>query len=320
MSAYFLPCYSKTIIYYVVIYFVKNNHLTVVKSNKVIEASYLLSLSEQRVLLACIAQINSKKELSDHYQFEVTVSEIVDLVGLNNYSNAYRDLKKATEKLYNRSLIIDDPDPDNPAIKQRKTRWISSIDYLPGEGKLILSFAPMITPYLSKLSREFTQYKLKHVAKFESVYSIRLYELLVQWNSTGERDIEVEWLKNKFQVSDKYKRLGDLKKRVIEPAIAEINHHSNLWVKVEQIRKGRTVTHFQFKFGLDSDLKAEQKIGKQKITDEVINNEARPGETRSAVVARLQGTSMSNFAKPGESWEGAIDRKRNSRVIKRDVE
>lgn len=243
----------------------KPTYLTVVKSNKVIEASYMLSLSEQRVLLACIAQIDSKAELTENYRFEITASGMADLVGLDSLSNAYRDLKKAAEKLYERSVVIDDPDPLNPQIAQRKTRWISSIDYVPGEGKLVLSFSFGIIPYLSQLSREFTQYKLKHVAKFESVYSIRLYELLVQWSSAGEREIEVEWLKNQFQVDDKYSRLTDLKKRVIEPAVAEINEHSNFWVSYGQRKSGRTVTHFQFKFGLKNQPKEVKHITEEEI-------------------------------------------------------
>jgi plasmid replication initiation protein len=238
----------------------KSVYLTVVKSNKVIEASYLLSLSEQRVLLACIAQIDSTAELTEQYQFQVSAGQIADLVGLDNIANAYRDLKKSAEKLYERSVIINDPDPDNPKITERKTRWISSIDYIPGEGKLVLNFAAGIIPYLSRLSKEFTKYKLMHVARFESIYSIRLYELLVQWSSAGEREIEVEWLKKQFQVENKYKRLGDLKRRIIEPAIAEINKHSNLWVKYGQRKSGRTVTHFQFQFGLKDQPKPRKNI------------------------------------------------------------
>lgn len=288
--------------------------LIVVKANKVIEASYLLSLSEQRVLLACIAQIDSREELTEQFQFEVSAAEIVDLAGLDNFSNAYRDLKKAAEKLYDRSVIIDDPDPDNPQIKQRKTRWISSIDYIPGEGKLVLKFASGIIPYLSRLSKEFTKYKLKHVARFESIYSIRLYELLVQWSSVGEREIEVEWLKKQFQVGDKYKRLGDLKKRVIDPAIEEINAHSNLWVEYGQRKSGRTVTHFQFKFG----MKGQPKERKQ-LTEEEIDRAARPGETRAAVIARLTGTSVAEFAKPGETFDQVMDRKRKLAEVKKKL-
>ncbi len=275
-------------------------HLTVVKSNKVIEASYLLSLAEQRVLLACIAQVDSMTELTEEYQFEVSVAEIIDLVGLENESNAYRDLKKSAEKLYSRSVTIDDPDPKTPQITQRKTRWISSIGYLPGEGKLVLNFATGIIPYISKLSKEFTQYKLKHVAKFESIYSIRLYELLVQWSSAGEREIEVDWLKTQFQVNNKYSRLGDLKKRVIDPAINEINEHSNIWVRYSQRKVGRRVTHFQFQFG----LKEKERKG---LSNEEIN---RSGETKAAVIARLTGTSLTDFAKPGESWNEALERKK----------
>lgn len=274
----------------------------------------MLSLSEQRVLLACIAQIDSKSELSENYRFEITASGMADLVGLDSLSNAYRDLKKAAEKLYERSVIIDDPDPANPQIAQRKTRWISSIDYVPGEGKLVLSFSFGIIPYLSQLSREFTQYKLKHVAKFESVYSIRLYELLVQWSSAGEREIEVEWLKNQFQVDDKYSRLTDLKKRVIEPAVAEINEHSNFWVSYGQRKLGRTVTHFQFKFGLKNEPKEVKHI-----TEEEIYQKARPGETRGAVIARLSGNSLSDFAKPGESFDQALARKRSLDEVKKKL-
>ena len=288
--------------------------LTVVKSNKVVEASYMLSLAEQRVLLCCIAQIDSKAELTEDYKFEVTVSGISELVGIHNGSSMYRDLKVASEKLYERSVIINDPDPDNPKIVQRKTRWISGIDYIPGEAKVVLRFAVGIIPYLTQLSREFTQYKLTHVASFESVYSIRLYELLAQWLSAGEREIEVDWFKRQFQVEDKYKRVIDLKKRVIEPAIKEINEYSNFWVKFEQKKTGKTITHFKFEFGLKDVPKAHKQI-----TEEEIIKQAKPGETKAAVVARLTGTSLANFAKPGETFEQVIDRKKMLSEVKKGL-
>lgn len=278
----------------------------------------MLTLAEQRVLLACIAQIDSKSELTESFRFEVTASGVADLAGLESLSNAYRDLKKAAEKLYERSVIIDDPDPNNPQITTRKTRWISTIDYVPGEGKLVLCFSTGIIPYLSQLSKEFTKYKLMHVARFESVYSIRLYELLVQWSGIGEREIEVDWLKKQFQVEDKYERLGNLKKRVIDPAVAEINEHSNIWVKYGQRKSGRTVTHFQFKFGLKGDNKPKPLAHKQ-LTEEEINRQARPGETRAGVIARLTGTSMAEFAKPGETLDQALERKRALAEVKKKL-
>lgn len=91
----------------------------------------------------------------------------------------------------------------------------------------------------------------------------------------------------------------------------EINKHSNLWVKYGQRKSGRTVTHFQFQFG----LKDEPKKRKQ-LTDGDIEREAKPGETRAAVIARLTGSSIGGFAKPGESWDQAVARKKNLKEVK----
>lgn len=272
----------------------------------------MLSLAEQRVLLACIAQIDSKAVLTDQYRFEVSAGNIVDLAGLDSFTNAYRDLRKSAEKLYERSVVIDDPDPDNPQITQRKMRWISSIDYVPGEGKLVLSFSFGIIPYLSQLSKEFTRYKLKHVARFESVYSIRLYELLVQWSAAGQREIEVEWLKKQFQVDDKYGRLGDLKKRVIEPAVAEINEHSNFWVTYGQRKVGRVVTHFQFQFGLKNKPQ-----DRKSMLEEEMGLKAKPDGTNASAMPKSDGGLQFDTVVPGEMDAHAFERKKNLAEMKK---
>lgn len=286
-----------------------NDHLVVVKDNKIIEASYTLSLSEQRVLLACISQIDSKSSLQPDNKFHVVASEIVDLMGLDR-SNAYRDMKSAVEKLYNRSIKIDGEDSE--------MRWIYRKEYVKNEGKITLYFSPEIIPYLSQLSEKFTAYKLKYVAQFKSSYSIRLYEILVQWASTGEREVKVDWLREIFQVEDKYKTIKDFKKYIIDPSVADINDHSNIWVKYGQRKSGRTITHFQFQFGLKGDGQ-KPAPGRQQLTEEEIKQQARPGETRAAAIARLTGTSLSEMAKPGETFDQALERKRKLAEVKKTL-
>ena len=223
--------------------------LEVVKSNKVVEASYKLSLYEQRILLACIAQIHSKEELLESCRFEISVADLADLSNMDKKNNVYTLLAKAADTLLTRQVIINAPDPNTPKTKVRKINWVGGVDYQPGEGKVILQFTSNIAPYLSQLSREFTRYKLKYVTKFKSTYSIRLYELLVQWLSVGKREIEVDWLKKQLQVETNYPRVGDFKNRVIDVAVNEINQHSNIWVKYTQRKAGRIITHFLFTFG-----------------------------------------------------------------------
>ena len=48
------------------------DNLMVYKANQVVEASYKLTLNEQRVVLACIAQVHSREALLTTDEFEPT--------------------------------------------------------------------------------------------------------------------------------------------------------------------------------------------------------------------------------------------------------
>jgi plasmid replication initiation protein len=109
-------------------------------------------------------------------------------------------------------------------------------------------FAPDLIPYLSQLKGSFTRYELKHIGNMTSTYGIRLYELLMQWKGTGKREIEIEWLKKQFELDASYERMDNLKRRVIDPAVKDINKHSNYAVSWEQRKTGRKVTHLTFSF------------------------------------------------------------------------
>ncbi|MDQ7089500.1 MAG: replication initiation protein [Methylococcales bacterium] len=159
-------------------------------------------------------------------KFELSATDFARLFSISE-DRAYSELQSIAKTLYQRSVTIYNPEPEHPKLKKIETRWISSIGYMPEEGKIILRFSQDILPYLSELKGQFTRYKLEDVGKMTSVYAIRLYELLVQWRSTGVREIELDWLKKQFQIEDKYKSIKDFKKYVIEPAVKDINNHSN---------------------------------------------------------------------------------------------
>ena len=221
--------------------------LTVCKANKVIEAGYKLTLNEQRVILGCIAQVNSKEALLTTDRFELSAKDFAKWFSVSDDA-AYLALCDVAESLFNRYIIIDNPFPDNPKINRLKTRWISSIIYMSDEGKISLCFAQDMLPYLSELKGQFTRYKLEHIGKMTSIYAIRLYELLAQWDGLGIREVEIDWLRKQFELEDKYAAIKDLKKYVIDPAIKDINTHSNYQVSWTQRKTGRKVTHLTFEF------------------------------------------------------------------------
>jgi plasmid replication initiation protein len=227
--------------------FMNTNNLTVYKSNAVIEASYKLTQNEQRIILACIGKVDPRKELLATDKLEVSAKDFAEIFNVSE-DRAYHALIETAQGLFKRYIVINNPYPDNPRINKLQTHWISSISYINAEGKIALSFAPDLLPYLSQLKGCFTKYELNNVGKMTSIYGIRLYELLMQWRTTGKREIEIVWLKKTFEIEDKYASIKDLKLKVIEPAIKDINTHSNFSVAWEQRKTGRAVTHLIFTF------------------------------------------------------------------------
>ncbi|MDD4913342.1 MAG: replication initiation protein [Sideroxydans sp.] len=234
-----------------------DKNLTIYKANKIIEAGYRLNLHELRVLSACIGQINPTKELLVTQEFELSAKDFSKLFSVSD-ENSYQALVDVAKSLFKRYVIIDNPYPDKPKVKVLEMRWISSIKHLPDDGKIILMFAQDMLPYLSLFKGEFTKYKLEHVGKMTCIYAIRLYELLVQWKSTGTREVEIDWLKKQFQLDDSYDRMNNFKARVLDPAIQDINAHSNLNVSWTQRKTGRRVTHLTFSFGEKPAAEPEQ--------------------------------------------------------------
>lgn len=243
------------------------NNLTVYKSNKVVEAGYKLNLNEQRLVLSCIAKVNPTKPLSASERFEVTAKEFAAQFGISE-DKSYQTLKEVAEQLFERYVIIDNPDPTDKDLKYTRTRWISVINYYPDKGKVSLIFAPFMIPYLSQLQGQFTFYLLENISAMNSIYAIRLYELLMQWKTTGKREVEIDWLKKQFELEDKYASIKDLKKYVIDPAVKDINTHSNYQVSWTQRKTGRRVTHLTFEFSEKQPIKLKKE--KSKDTDQKI--------------------------------------------------
>ena len=225
----------------------EHKNLTICKANKIIEAGYKLTLNEQRAVLACIGQVNSMEALLKTDEFELSAKDFAQLFSVSG-ENAYQALIEVTKSLFNRYVIIENPYPDRPKVKKLELRWISSIKHLPDDGKVIVRFSQDVLPYLSELKGSFTRYKLEHVGKMTCVYAIRLYELLMQWKSTGKREVEIDWLKKQLQLDDSYERMNNFKARVIDPAINDINKNSNYNVSWTQRKTGRRVTHLTFQF------------------------------------------------------------------------
>ena len=124
------------------------------------------------------------------------------------------------------------------------------ISYADSKGYVTFSLAEDVFTMIGQLKECFTRYRLSKTAQLTSVYAIRLYEMMVQWQSTKVVPmLDLEVLRERLDIQpDEYPRVFDFKKRVLDPAITQINDHTDITVSYEQHKTGRAITGFTFKF------------------------------------------------------------------------
>lgn len=103
-----------------------------------------------------------------------------------------------------------------------------------------------ILPLLTLLRSKFTTYTLQRVAGLRSNYSIRLFEMLAQFESTGMLRIELADFIRELDLP--YTRYADVARRVIQPAVDELRAKSDLEIEWRAIKQGRAVKSMEFRF------------------------------------------------------------------------
>jgi plasmid replication initiation protein len=218
-----------------------SKELVVTKHNNLIEASYKLTLNEQRLVLLCIARLDTRKPLPKDNLFTITAKEFSKTFGIEE-KHAYEALDEAASTLYERDIRTYD------GKYRERFRWVCGVQYHDNEGKVTLGLSTFITPYLTMLHERFASYKLNQIAGLKSIYSIRLLEFLTQFKATGKLIIELGRFKDRLDLKNEYTRFFDLKKRVIEPAVKELREKSNLEIDWRPIKLRRTIKQLEFVF------------------------------------------------------------------------
>lgn len=218
----------------------------IVKDNALINASYSLELTEQRIILLAILKARENK--TPHNQ-ELIVTAQSYITAFNVHRNtAYKTLKTACDNLFTRQFTYQRYN-SNGNIEQVKTRWVQSVIYAENESYIKIKFTDEILPLVTMLEKHFTSYELQQVASLKSVHAIRLYELLIQYRTVGKVEIDLSDLRLKLGIADgKYPTMNNFKARVLDVGIKQINEHTDITAKYEQVKQGRTIIGFKFSF------------------------------------------------------------------------
>ena len=220
------------------------NNLIVTKSNAIVEASYKLTLNEQRILLSCISKIDSRSELSPDTEFIVDIKSFSETFGVSETS-AYSLIKEGAKALRKRSFNVLENGEWSEDLN-----WTSKVKYHKKEGQIGIHFGHHAIPYISNLSKSFTSYRLNNIVNMTSVYSIRLYEMLLQWRKIGKVTFTMESFREALGIEkSEYKRMFDFKRKVLNLAVNQINENTDINCNYLEVKKGRKITALEFHFG-----------------------------------------------------------------------
>ena len=221
----------------------------VVKDNALINASYNLELTEQRlIMLAIINARESGQGITADSKLEIHASDYAKLFNVS-IDASYKALREAVNNLFNRQFSYTAEYKRTGKTGVVRSRWVSRIFYVDDLALLEITFAPDVVPLVTRLEEHFTSYQAKQVAHLTSKYATRLYELLIAWREVGKvPQIEISEFRNRLGLlDDEYTAMHNFKKRVLEPSIQQINEHTDITVTYEQHKKGRLISGFSFK-------------------------------------------------------------------------
>jgi len=216
----------------------------VVQSNELVESTNTLTLNEIKFFEMCVSQVDSREILEKDALFTLKLDDITDLFYQEkNKENRFRDIRKVCKLLYERSVVKKYGD------SEQHIRLISMIYFDHKNYVVQVRFAPDIIPYISQLQNHFTRYRLKYSVYFKSKHSHKLYTLALMWianSKDGHKEIEIEKLKKVFCPNSNYQTAGFLR-RVIKPAIEEINSFTDLTIEFIPQKHGKEIYALQFR-------------------------------------------------------------------------
>ena len=222
-----------------------DRHHTVGLSNDLVRAVHQINADGKLLLAIVISRLDSQAQYKlEDTKTTVTVAQWEDL---HKGKNPWRDLKRAANNVFEAEIRMD----TSTATKQRykRIRWCSSIEYCENEAKVVVILSRELLPHVTQLNAKFTSFKIGHLGEMRTLYAWRLYELLMQWKSTGMVEIKIETLHECLEVPNSCSvNFGEMRRRVIVPAVKEIEEKANLEIMWNPKKKGRRVASILFGF------------------------------------------------------------------------
>lgn len=206
--------------------------------------SFVLDTYQKRLLALMISHVKPKDTT---FPVEVIPFNVfMQFMGIGDGGKQYGKIHDSISDLMGMSFAIE----VEPGVTEFY-HWIADgcrIDY--NNKKIYIQLSPGLMRFLTGKKRNFTKYELGFIMQLKKKYSCRLYEYLRSMVNFGCANLNVDTFSQTI-TDGKYKTAYDLKRRVIDPAIEEINATTDITVSVEEVRAQtdagkKKITGFKF--------------------------------------------------------------------------
>lgn len=216
------------------------------QSNDIIEARYNFSLWEMRIFKTMLTRISSGDE--NFEEETLSVSELLAKYEMSDGGKVYELVKEAATNVKSRFVYL-------PYLDERNGRRLkimplfTSIDVpleqSDGNNYIKLKFNDSLKPYLIKLQSRYTSIDEEILARMDSAYTMRIYELVKEneYKTKGEFELQefreiigaVEYDENQKVVRDVMKTWQDIKRSILQPAQTHINDKTDITFKFDKM-------------------------------------------------------------------------------------
>lgn len=222
-------------------------HNYVVQANNLIGGRQALGLNSAKLIRAAVMQI--KPDDTDIKPYMITIKQLSELLDVKA-ANLYRDIDSITSDIIANPVFIKSD--EGKRIRWVKIPWVEFCQYDSDVG-VSIQLNQRLKPFLIALKAQYTQYSLETILAMKSVYAIRIFEMLqskimcnVLPRGGTHITLMVEEIIDGCELSDTYKKISNLKNRVIDTAVNEIKRVTLYDVSYSNIKNGRRIEAFDF--------------------------------------------------------------------------
>ncbi|MDN9956605.1 RepB family plasmid replication initiator protein [Clostridioides difficile] len=207
------------------------------KSNKFIMARYDLKTIENRLFVRLLYEFQKNKKL----EIAITIDEIRELMKNPNYTTP-EAIGKIFTKLRTGTIYIKEDGSWGEC--SFIYHWIYNEKDKIYTVKTSYELLDLIENYIQV---GYTPINLQIFFSLRNSYAQRFYDLLRLWTRTKNKiTYTLDVLKELLLLEDKYSKYNDFKRRVIVPAINELNTTEYFDIDFKEIKKNRKVAAIEF--------------------------------------------------------------------------